>query len=265
VANRITGIPPDDVALVAYIDGELDASRRVALEQRLVGDAELRARLGDLRRGGRPFADAFEVLLAAAPTERLNAMLSGVVGNATTPWRRLSAIAAAIAIFVVGAVTGHFVPSIYGRQPTEVGEQATAPGWRQVVAEYLVLTTGDTLAVIPESPVLVSDELSAVGRKLGLALTPDQVALPHVYLKRAQLFEYRGMPLAQIAYATRDQGPIAFCIIANGKPDEAPAFEQREGSNIVFWTKGGHGYMLIGKLPRKQLEAFASDLDGRVS
>ena len=45
----------------------------------------------------------------------------------------------------------------------------------------------------------------------------------------------------------------------------APAFEKREGYNIVFWTKAGRGYMLIGRAPQAELEAFAGDLAGRIS
>jgi hypothetical protein len=149
-------------------------------------------------------------------------------------------------------------------RPVEVAEQPP-PGWRQVVAEYLVLTTADSLAVIPESPAMLADEVAAVGSKLALELTPDKLALPHVYLKRAQLLEFRGMPLALIAYLSREAGPVAFCIIANGQPDAELAFEEREGSNIVFWTKDGRGYMLVGKVPRETLEALASDLAAKVS
>ncbi len=90
------------------------------------------------------------------------------------------------------------------------------------------------------------------------------MALPNAALKRAELFDFRGKPLVQLAYLTPDSGPVALCIIANGRPDEAAAFETREGFNIVFWTDQGHGYMLIGKAPRGELEAYAGDLIAKV-
>ncbi|MCR4283658.1 MAG: anti-sigma factor, partial [Bauldia sp.] len=142
---------------------------------------------------------------------------------------------------------------------------AEPPGWRQVVAEYQTLTTAETLAAIPDDPVTVSLELAVLGDKFGLDLAPDKLVLPDIALKRAQMFEFRGRPLIQLAYLSPADGPIAFCIIANGRADADLAFEQREGSNIVFWTKDGRGYMLIGKASREVLQAYAEDLAARFS
>jgi anti-sigma factor RsiW len=264
---------PDDGVLVAFIDGELDADERRIVEKRLAADSALRARLDMLDRGGRPFAEAFEPLLAAAPHEQLDAIYAaateslpkpGVV-KTNTPGRRwgLAAIAAALAIFVVGAAAGFLVPLLTGLvAPVQVAE---SPNWRQVVAEYSTLTTAETLAAIPVDAGLLSTEVKTLGTRVSLQLSADKLMLPDVMLKRAQAFEFRGRPLVQFAYLSPVDGPLAFCIIANGRPDAAPAFEQREGSNIVFWTKDGRGYMIIGKAPRETLEAFAGSLAGTVS
>lgn len=257
--------PSDDALLTAYIDGELAAGERAVLERRLAGEAALAARLDELRRGGRNFTDAFDLLLTAAPSERLSAMLASVVEQdrpARRSWRP-AAIAAAIAIFVIGAAAGAFVPLVTGiTQPVAVAE---APNWRQAVAEYMGFTTTDTLAVIPDNPTQLADELSAVGQKIAVDLTPERLALPDAALKRATLYAFRGKPLVQLAYLSPADGAVAFCIIANGKPDAALAAEEREGFNIVFWNHNGLGYMLIGKAPRATLEAFADDLKTKVS
>ena len=175
-------------------------------------------------------------------------------------------IAAAILIFLVGAAAGYFGPRVLPGAPShEESEVADASaGWRQVVAEYLTLYTSDTLASIPDDAALRAEELSTVASKLAVDVSPDSVALPQLDLKRAQLFEFKGKPLAQIAYLSKE-GPIAFCIIANGKPDAAPAFEERLGQNIVFWTKGGRGFMVIGKAPRDEIEAVAATLGSRIA
>lgn len=254
----------DDGLLTAYLDSALSTSARAALETRLGAEPALKARLDQLGRGGRDFRAAFDGLLAVAPEEKLAAMLAGLSARhagarqaeRSRP-RWAMAIAAALAIFVVGGVVGYVLPSLTQRP-------APLPGWRQVVAEYQGLTTTATLAAIPENGAMVSEELGAIGGKLALDLTQDKLALPNAALKRAQLFEFRGRPLVQLAYLTADNGPVAFCIIANGRPDEARAFETREGFNIVFWTDRGHGYMLLGKAPRATLEAYADDLAARV-
>ena len=264
VDNSLAGAD-DDSILTAYLDGELAADERAAIEKRLLAEPALKMRLDQLGRGGRAFGPAFDALLVAAPEEKLAAMLADLAAkhahngrrSAGSRWGWAMAIAAALVIFAAGGLAGYMLPILTHRPPE-------LPGWRQVVAEYQLLTTTETLAAIPENAAMVSEELTAIGGRLTLDLTPDKLALPNAALKRAQLFEFRGRPLVQLAYLTADNGPVAFCIIANGRPDTSIAFEMREGFNIVFWTNKGHGYMLIGKAPREALEAYAGDLAARV-
>ena len=257
----------DDALLTASIDGELAAGERAALAARLAAEPALAARQAVLERGGRDFAGAFDLLLAGAPEARLSAILAGAVDRARPSparrnWRPM-AIAASVALFVLGAAAGYVVPLVTGLvEPVRVAE---TPNWRQAVAEYMGFMTPDTLAVIADDPAALTGELSAVGKKVAVALSPDRLALPDAALKRASLYEFRGKPLVQLAYLSPAEGAFAFCIIANGKPDEAVGFEQREGFNIVFWNRNGLGYMLIGKAPRATLESFAGDLTAQVS
>jgi anti-sigma factor RsiW len=212
-------------------------------------------------------------LLAAAPRERLESILAEAgAGQARRPApsavRRLAPFAAARAQFVARIAVGYLRPAHVGAAPVMVVEEEEAPpppNWRQVVAEYQTLTTADSLAIIPQDAGLMEQVLTAVGDKLALTLTTDKLALPHVYLKLVQLLEFRGLPLAKLSYLSPDLGPISLCIIANGRDDAGFAYEEREGSNIVYWTRNGRGYMLIGKAPREELEAFAADLASRVA
>lgn len=253
---------PDDEALTAYLDGELDRDARAALEARLAEDAALRARL-DVLRAGRPPAEPFDLILDMAPIGRLEHMLEA----ADTPAARgpagfngLRALAAAIVLLVLGAVAG-FVTA-RSLTPTEVAE---APGWRAVVADYVSLYTPETFALAPTDPEAYAPRLKVVGDGLGLPLEPETVALPGLDLKGAVLFEYEGKPLGQISYLSTEYGPVAFCIIANGREDTPPAFEERRGKNVVFWNSDGRGYLIIGSVPRERLETMADTLASRVS
>lgn len=256
---------PDDNTLTAYLDGELDAAERAALEARLSREPPLAERLAVLRAGDRGFAPAYDALLEAAPTERMEAMLAGIVARqpvvVSVSQRRgmprgwLAAVAAVV-IFAAGAAAGYLLPMLRPADP---------PGWREVVAEYFVLITPETLEIIQNDPASMSAELGVMGDKLELSLSPDALALGDAELKRAQLYEFRGRPLVQLAYLVDSAEPMALCIIANGRPDADVAFEEREGSNVVFWTKDGLGYMLIGKASRAALEAYAGDLSARLS
>jgi hypothetical protein len=145
-----------------------------------------------------------------------------------------------------------------------MGTLQPPPSWRQVVAEYLVLTTPATLSVMPENPRL-ADAVQAYAGKLQLDVSADKLVLPMAALKDVRLFDYRGRPLVEAAYLYEDAIALAFCIILNGQGDMPMSYEEREGENIVFWTKGDHGYMVAGKAPRERLEAIARDLAARFS
>lgn len=260
--------PSSDAELVAYLDGELPADEREAIERRLGADRRLQARLTYLAAGDRPFARSFDALLAGAPSERLRQILVGALatrgarlaGDARRRHRGLARIAAAIFLFLAGAAVGIGLPQLF----SPAGDPQH-DGWREAVAEYLTLYTGETLAGIPDDAALRSRELAAVGDKLGVDLTAEKVALPGLALKRSQLFRLDGRPLAQIAYLSPEAGPVAFCIITNGATDEPLRFEERHGKRIVYWSRDGRAFLLIGNLSKAELEALAATLAKRVT
>jgi anti-sigma factor RsiW len=265
-ADRTPPYQTSDDELTAYLDGELGDSERIALEQRIGEDPALRARIDLLAAGARDFAAAYGSLLGGAPSERLQAILQSVQARSAAEAsrrgrRRLAAIAAAVVLFIAGGAVGFFLPRVFPdlAPPYETGN------WRETVAEYTALYTPETFAAIPSDPALHAEALRVVGEKLGLDLDPSKVALADFDLKGAILFEFKGRPLAQIAYLSAKDGPVAFCIIRNGRPDAPPAYEERDGQRIVYWTKDGRGYLVIGRVPRPELEELAATLSARVS
>jgi hypothetical protein len=136
--------------------------------------------------------------------------------------------------------------------------------WRQAVAEYLTLYTAETLASIPDNAAAREQEIAAVGTKMGVALSLDRISVPDLLFKRAQLLEYDHKPLGQLAYLDPASGPVALCLIMDDVPDASPRTEQRQGFNIVYWSRGRRSFMLIGRMPVERLQKLAGDLSGRL-
>jgi len=267
MADLPNDAPGDDV-LTAYLDGELSPEERSALEAQVAADPSTKARLDALAASSRPYKQAFALVLDAAPRDRLGTLVNELAPRAlpAAP-RRLWMTAAAVVLFAAGIGIGLASRAPVPVAPTQAPTVGTAPApaapsWRQVVAEYLVLTTPDTLAVLPDNPGL-GEAVRAYAARLQLDVTADKLVMPMAALKDVRLFDYRGRPLVEAAYLTDDAMAVAFCIILNGQPDVPPAFEQREGQNIVFWTSGGHGFMVAGKASRETLEATARQLAAR--
>ena len=258
----------DDARLVAFIDGELDESERRAIEARLAAEPILKERLASLLGGQRPFAPAFEVLLDEAPIERLKTSLAGLVANEQRPTRqapsfRLSrlGIAAALALFCVGVALGRYGPAwISPIQEAASPSNELDEDWRHAVAEYMTLYTPDTFAAMPPPPQVA---LAAIGAKIGVNLEPDRIALANLQLKGAQILNYEGAPLGELAYLDAATGPVLFCIIKTAEPDAAISSGKRMGFAVASWAQAGHGYMLIGRLPDIQLAELADLLRRR--
>ena len=154
--------------------------------------------------------------------------------------------------------------SIARNQPEQEPEVPKRQG-RVMSGEYLSLYTTETLASIPEDAAPKERELAVVGTRLGITLPLADVSLPGLALKRAQLLQYDGKPLGQIAYLDPRDGALALCIYANDLPDIAQETEQRAGMNIVHWSSRGRAFMLVGHTAMPQLQKFALLLSQRLT
>jgi hypothetical protein len=179
-------------------------------------------------------------------------------------WPRLALLAAAVLLFLAGAVVQRMLPAL--REAIGVGvADEDEDDWRQAAAQYVSLYTPETLISIPDEAAPREVELARVGAKLGIALPLAGVSLPGLMLKRAQLLQYDGKPLGQIAYLDPRDGAMALCIYVDGQPDRAPVSEQRAGLNIVHWSSRGRAFMLVGHLPAPRLQELASLLSQRLT
>ena len=282
----MTGSPdPNDVIdarLVAYLDGVLEPGDHDEISQSLAINPELAQRLAVLERGGRDFKGAFEPLLNAAPEARMQDMLAGLIAE-TAPsktdlsqidnvvplrpaknrfWSNLAGMAAAagitLAVFSGGVYTGWQT----GDKPSI---QQTKIGWRQAAAQYISLYNKQTLNSFSADRKAQGAGLHRVSQALGLSITREKTLIDSLVFKGTQILQLKGKPLVQIAYLHNGETPVALCIIKSNKPSSNQKIEERLGLNIVHWVSGGHGYMLIGKVPENELKQIAFPLVARFS
>lgn len=273
--------------LVAYIDGEVSASERDLMGRALQRDAKARERLDILSRGGRPFSEAFGLLLDAAPDDRLQAMFADIVGRGASlssqsrpvpdsadktviPMRPRRAargglalwqMAAAAAILALVFAGGLFAGGLF-EAPQQVAEKV---GWREAAARYVSLFSKETLEGMPTDPQQRQANLKQIETSLGLSLSGERIASASLSFEGSQLLQIEGKPLAQIAYLRDGRTPVALCITRTAMPAAGPAAEQRNGLNVVHWVANGYGFMVLGKVPESDLARIAADFRGRFS
>jgi anti-sigma factor RsiW len=275
-----------DARLVAYIDGELSLDDRAAIALALAANPQLRERLAFLNTGARAFGEAFDLLLAAAPEARLQAMFASLVDGESAkgtaplaesadnvvrlqpaPKRGLSPIwqlAAAASIALTAYGGGIVTAVLYG--PKEVRQQVAQRGWMDAVAQYVSLFSQETLAGMPADAATQQAGLQRVSTALGKDISHDKVeGLPTLAFRGTQLLQLEGRPIAQIAFLSDAGKPVAICIIKTARPAEPQTTARREGLNIVHWITGGYGYMVIGDMPADTLARISEAARARLS
>jgi anti-sigma factor RsiW len=250
----------EDQELVALIDNELDEDRRGSLLARLDEDPAMRARYKALREADAPIGVAFEALLEQVPVARLRNAIPPETEVRRAP-RRFAGMAfrELAAGFVIGILAAGFAGWLaFGLQ--RGGED---DDWRTAVVDYMKLYTNDTFAVVsPGRPAAVF-ELSAVGKKVGAELTPENVTLPGLDFKVALNLTYEGAPLGEIAYVDPTGAPVLFCILDDGEADAPLRSEKRDRFSLASWSRKGRSYLVIGRIPEQRVAELAHTLVAR--
>ena len=246
----------DDAELVALIDNELDESRTTALLARLAADERLRQRYEEFRQTGAPLAASLDKLLTQAPLARLRAALS-VGSPVRQPRIALRNLAAVITIGILAAGASVWVA-------LSLGLLRERQDWRTAVVEYTNLYTNETFSPLNPDASLQAIELSALGARVGVNLTPESVALPGLRFTAAFMLSYNGAPLGVVAYVDPSGAPVLLCIIANDAPDAPMRSERRDNLSLAWWSRGGRSRLVIGRIPEERAVALAQTLEKRI-
>lgn len=122
-----------------------------------------------------------------------------------------------------------------------------------------------TLAHASQDAQAQSANLRAALAQVGLDLSVAEVSVAPLQFKRAELLNFKGKPLVQMAYLFNGDTPASFCIIKSGKPAHGVMSDRREGLNIVHWRSKDFGFMVIGDVPGEELREIARKLKQQLS
>ncbi len=277
-----------DDALVAYLDGELDADERRHVEAWLEADPAVRERLTALAQTGELLRGAYADIVDEPVPPRLIAAARGA--SATTPqeaeilvlkrpgWATITlparrwqiGLAAAAGLFGVifgGAGTYLGMGMLNPANPAaerRIAAAAASAGWLDNAAGYYKLTVsaGDNMLIdVPAS----NDPREAL-QKISESL-PSQLRVPDLKpwgltFRGARLVVVEGRPAAELVYVTDNKaiGPLTLVIGASKQPDIAPTFDRRQDVNMLYWRHQGRAYALVGQTDIGYLWGIANDV-----
>ncbi len=277
-----------DDALVAYLDGELDADERRHVEAWLEADPAVRERLTALAQTGELLRGAYADIVDEPVPPRLIAAARGASGTApqeaeilvlkrpgwaaiTLPARRwqigLAAAAGLFGVIFGGAGTYLGMGLLNPANPAaerRLAAAAASAGWLDNAAGYYKLTVsaGDNMLIdVPAS----NDPREAL-QKISESL-PSQLRVPDLKpwgltFRGARLVVVEGRPAAELVYITDNKaiGPLTLVIGASKQPDISPTFDRRQDVNMLYWRHQGRAYALVGQTDIGYLWGIANDV-----
>ena len=267
--------PVSEAELHGFVDGDIDRSRREAVEAFLAASPEDAARVETWRRQNETIRAAFAPVatgawsLPRAPNAAgVVAMGPGAGGQAEASgshaWRarwfaRLiglsfasGALLAASVAYLADRVNAPEPPSSEGPTPTEMNEP------------FVTRAMSALRAFEPPRAAAPSPNREGPGQDTAAPI------LPNLPVEGLQLAGVRAMPGEQgqmscLVYARPDAANIALCVEKAVDPGESAA---RTAGNFpsaaIYWRQRGANYALVGALPEAGLRSLADAVHAQV-
>jgi len=275
----------DDVMLMAYVDGEVDAATAREIEAAMAADPSVAARAQRMRDSAAITRSAFADVLHEPVPDRLVAALAGggAMGAATQaaaanvvrlePRRSTAprqsvmgwAMAAGLAALIVGYSAGRYT-GVMPAADTPIQVASTTPGgagerWLEHVAGiYQVYTSSlaqkDKL-LVDFSAEDVPELEKYFGSKLNRRLAVPDLSARGFAPQGGRLLIIGGKPAAQFLY-TSSTGDLVALVVAHSDAPYLPAQSDRRGDvNIVHWRNNGYAYAFAGTIDHQKLQDIA--------
>ena len=236
----------EDWSLHAYADGEIAGQESRALDERLAGDPEARAKVEAWRRQRSLLKEAFDPVLDETVPPQIKAALRQHRGFSLSPY----AIAAALALLLIGAGAGWFT-----------GLQMNAPKAMQfadlAIEAHEIYTREQRHAVevaANDSEHLTSWLSKRIGEKL---VIPDLSARGYTFLG-GRLLAAGTQPAAQLMYEDQSKRRITIFLTANQAGEESKFIvEEKHGITACYWLDGPLGFVIAGEESRDDMMALA--------
>lgn len=274
----------DDVMLMAYVDGEVDAQTAREIEATIAADPAIGRRVAMFRQTATMMRGAFgEVLHEPVPDRLLNALGAGAAsapaaagGARAVPmrvrterrgylWRNAGwAAAAAIgAVALLNAASQQGIAPFAQRAPVQEVAATTTDAERWIdnlAAWYRVHRASfekDQRLLVDIGAENVEELERWVGAKLQREIAVPDLTSFGYRQQGGRLLLIGRRPAAQFFYATESGELVQLVIGFTDQPDRDGRLDQRDDVNIVSWREKGYAYAFIGRIDGKRLWAMA--------
>lgn len=246
-----------DEQLVAFSDGQCETQEQHLINNALVTDKNLQARLSRISMvNSHQLKNAFGLELTHAPVDRLESFLDEAVDQVPTGTAKEPPSRFIMAVLLLLAVLAGALGRDAGRLivPVEINN------WRESVAVYQMLYTQETLANVTSKDSDRELMRKRLSRLSGLDIKLFDLNKYGLNFKRGQILDFKGSKLVQLAYLSTSGKPVAICFLNKKQSDAKNTAETRHGLNVVHWVRNGIPVMIIGDLPSSELKKLSLEI-----
>jgi len=243
------------VLIHPYVDGELDLSRSLEIEEHLGGCAACAAEAAAVRALSAGISEGAHRYEAPARLENRIRAMAGQRGGAAhrqrfalpqVEWGLLAA-AAAVALIVILYKGGFFAG---GSGSEEIAREVVADHVRSLMVDHL-------------TDVISTDQHTVkpwFEGKLDFSPVVEDLAPQGFKLVGGRLDYLGNRPVAAIVYKRRAHVINVFVWPQPGGGETPVTLESRDGYNLAHWTTGGMTYWAASSLNSDELKEFVADL-----
>lgn len=247
---------PEDMLLVAYLDGELPEEVRLRVEALARADPDVHRRIIAMRRSGELLQAAMAERHFATEGDRLARLVGSLVHE--KPTRRLRRSMPLLAACILGLVAGAAV-SLVALRPVSPSDQIASI--LDEIADYHAVFARETDHLV-EVPASRKAELEDwLSNRVGLRLAAPDLSPLGLRFEGGRMLVVDGQPIAQLMYSGPNNERVALCVsrISRGGPNGARSFRER-GLHLEGRRAGDHLFVVAGDVGNGVVDQLADRL-----
>ncbi|ARM89109.1 anti-sigma factor protein [Rhizobium sp. CIAT894] len=241
--------------LHAYADGQMPETARARIEAYLADNPDEATMVAEWQAQNTGIRSLFSGYEKAKDTDPLLVIPPLSVSSKRKGW---AIAASALVVFALGAVSGHYGPSLLEKPELQLASSETFP--KQAETAFAVYATE------VRHPVEVfADEEAHLATWLGKRLAIENLKIPNLLplgfkLVGGRLLPVDGKPGAMFMYENQT-GERLTVLVGRNTENRTTSFRFASSGNVetFYWIDGALGYAVTGEISRETLRAVAEE------
>ncbi|MBX4928859.1 anti-sigma factor family protein [Rhizobium binae] len=241
--------------LHAYADGQLAETARARVEAFLADNPDEAAMVAEWQTQNSGIRTLFAGYDKAKDTDALLVAPPLAIPSAPNRW---AVAAAALVVFALGAVSGHYGPALLAKPDLQLAGSETLP--KQAETAFTVYA-----AEVRHPVEVFADEEAHLATWLGKRLAIENLKIPDLQslgfrLVGGRLLPVDGRPGAMFMYENQ-AGERLTVIVGRNRENPTTSFRFASSGNLetFYWVDGELGYAVTGQISRETLRGVAEE------